>query len=172
MSSDRDVAFPTLTSAELQALSTRGTRRQVRTGEILYQEGDRDHSFFVVLEGAVEVLDNSRGAPHQLTVHHRGQFSGDVDLMSSRVTLVTGRVIEDGAVLQLSIPELRRAVDEMPDLGDKILKAFLMRRTLILADGSGRQNHRLAVLSRGPPAPRLRQPKRDSHPLHGCGDRS
>jgi thioredoxin reductase (NADPH) len=135
MSSDRDVAFPTLTSAELQALSTRGTRRQVRTGEILYQEGDRDHSFFVVLEGAVEVLDNSRGAPHQLTVHRRGQFSGDVDLMSSRVTLVTGRVIEDGAVLQLSIPELRRAVDEMPDLGDKILKAFLMRRTLILADG-------------------------------------
>ena len=59
MSSDRDVAFPTLTSAELQALSTRGTRREVRTGEILYQEGDRDHSFFVVLEGAVEVLDNS-----------------------------------------------------------------------------------------------------------------
>jgi thioredoxin reductase (NADPH) len=135
MSSDRDVAFPTLTSAELQALSTRNTRREVRTGEILYQEGDREHSFFVVLEGAVEVLDNSRGAPHRITVHRRGQFSGDVDLMSSRVTLVTGRVIEDGAVLQLSIPELRRAVDEMPDLGDKILKAFLMRRTLILADG-------------------------------------
>jgi thioredoxin reductase (NADPH) len=135
MADDRDVAFPILTSADIEALSGRGMLRPVQAGEILYQEGDRDHSFFVVLDGAVEVVDNSRGAPHQLTVHRKGQFSGDVDLMSSRAILVTGRVIEDGSVLQLKIPELRRAVDELPQLGEKIVKAFLLRRTLILADG-------------------------------------
>ena len=135
MANDSDVAFPILTPADIEALSARGTRRPVQAGEVLYQEGDRDHSFFVVLEGAVEVVDNSRGTPHQLTVHRKGQFSGDVDLMSSRAILVTGRVIEDGSVLQLKIPELRRAVDELPQLGEKIVKAFLLRRTLILEDG-------------------------------------
>jgi thioredoxin reductase (NADPH) len=135
MAIDSEVAFPELNSSHIQALSARGRHREVHAGEILYQEGDRDHSFFVVLEGAVEVVDNSRGIPHQLTIHRRGQFSGDVDLMSSRATLVTGRVLEDGSVLQLSIPELRRAVDELPELGAKIVQAFLLRRTLILKDG-------------------------------------
>ena len=135
MTTDLDVAFPVLTEKDLAALRPRGKVRPVSAGEVLYAEGDRSNSFFVVLDGAVQAAESSRGTPHVLTTHRPGQFTGDVDVLSGRAILVTGSVVEDGSVLQLSTADLRRAVDELPDLGEKIVKAFLMRRTLVLADG-------------------------------------
>src|SRR5215208_5475062 len=135
MPTELDVAFPVLSDQELSALKIRGELRSVHAGETLYQEGDRTQSFFVVLDGAVEVVDNSGETPRRITVHRRGNFSGDVALLSGRTVLVTGRVIEDGTVVQLDPDDLRHAVDELPELGDVIIKAFIKRRALIMEDG-------------------------------------
>jgi thioredoxin reductase (NADPH) len=135
MANDQDVAFPTFGAKDLAALRARGHPRDIRAGEVLFAEGDREFSFFVILEGSVEIVEHSRGTPHTVTVHWPGQFTGDVDVLSGRAVLVTGRASEDGQVLQLSRAELRRAVDELPELGETILKAFLMRRTLLLSGG-------------------------------------
>lgn len=135
MASDHDVAFPTLSDKDLTDLAARGHAREVHTGEVLFAEGEPNLSFFVVQNGAIEILEHSRGTPHTVTIHRPGSFTGDVDVLSGRAILVTGRVAEDGKVLQLSTEELRRAVAELPELGEKIVKAFLMRRTLLLDDG-------------------------------------
>jgi len=135
MASDKEVAFPILGAKDLAALTARGHPRAVRTGEVLFAEGDRDFCFFVVLEGEVEIVEHSRGTPHTVAVHQAGEFTGDVDMLSGRSALVTARAATDGRVLQLSTEELRRAVDELPDLGATIVKAFLMRRNLLLGDG-------------------------------------
>jgi thioredoxin reductase (NADPH) len=134
MASENEVAFPTLDSKDLAALTARGHPRKVRAGEILFSEGDRNRSFFVVLEGSIEIVGHSKGVPHIVAVHHPGQFSGDVDMLSGRATLVTGRAAEDGRVLELSNAELRQAVDELPELGQILAKAFLMRRALLLGE--------------------------------------
>ena len=135
MANDNEVAFPTLSDRDLTALAARGHPREVHRGEVLFEEGDRNPSFFVVQEGAVEIVEHSRGTPHTVVVHHPGQFTGDVDVLSGRALLVTGRVAEDGRLLQLSTDELRRAVDELPELGETIVKAFFTRRTLLVDGG-------------------------------------
>ena len=135
MANDQDVAFPVLSPRDMDALSARGERRAMHAGETLFSEGDRIRSFFVVVDGAVEIVEHSRGMPHQVTVHGPGQFTGDIDVLSGRAVLVTGRVMKDGTLLQLSGEDLRRAVDELPELGEIIVKAFIMRRALIQADG-------------------------------------
>jgi thioredoxin reductase (NADPH) len=73
-----------------------------------------------------------------VTVHEPKAFTGDVDMLTGRVALVTGRVARDGQVLELSAAALRQAVDENPELGDIVLKAFLTRRTLLLGEGDER----------------------------------
>jgi len=132
---DLDVAFPVLSRADIAALTARGKPREVHAGDTLFTEGERNRSFFVVIDGAIEILEHSRGEPHQITVHHPGQFTGDIDVFNGRPALVTGRAVEDGRLVELTPANLRRAVDELPDLGDIIIKAFLLRRELIQASG-------------------------------------
>ena len=155
MASDTDVAFPVLSDRDLAALAARGHPREVHAGDLLFEEGDRNPSFFVVQKGAVEIVEHSRGTPHTVVVHHPGQFTGDVDVLSGRALLVTGRVAEDGRVLQLSTDELRRAVDELPELGETIVKAFFTRRTLLL--GSGFEGVKIIGSRFSPASHRLRE---------------
>ena len=135
MSSDRDVAFPELSEKDLAALTARGKVREVHAGEVLWEEGDRNRFFYAVLEGAIEIIGHQRGVPQRVVVHHPGQFTGDIDVLSGRSVLVTGRVVEDGRVVELGTEDVRRAVAELPDLGKIILKAFLMRRELLIGEG-------------------------------------
>jgi thioredoxin reductase (NADPH) len=154
MANDHEVAFPVLSAEDLAALTARGHPRGVRAGEVLFAEGDRDFCFFVVVEGEIEIVEHSRGTPHQVAVHKAGEFTGDVDMLSGRSALVTAQAATDGRVVELSTGELRRAVDELPELGETIVKAFLMRRNLLLDEGF--QGFRIIGSRFSPEAHRLR----------------
>jgi len=71
MPSEHDVAFPQLSRTQINALRRWGQVRTIAPGDVLFKEGDRGFSFFVVLEGAVEIVEQSRGTPHEVTVHVR-----------------------------------------------------------------------------------------------------
>ena len=135
MASDHDIAFPKLSTEQIDALQQRGHTRRVNEGDVLFGEGDRDYHFFVVLSGAVEIVEHSGGERHTVTVHEPGEFTGDVDMLTGRAALVTGRVQRAGEVLQLEPQDLRRVVGELPEISELLLKAFLTRRTLLLSDG-------------------------------------
>lgn len=154
MASDHDIAFPVLGTDDLRALTARSRARAVRRGEVLFAEGDRDFCFFVVLQGEIEIVEHSRGTPFTVAVHRPGEFTGDIDMLTGRAALVTARAAEDGQVLALSTAELRRAVEELPELGETIVKAFLMRRTLLL--GAGFEGVKILGSRFSPDAHRLR----------------
>ena len=135
MSDTTDIAFRRLTDAQVAALRPRGRVRAVRPGEVLWAEGARDFAFFVVLRGAVEVVERSSGAERRVTVHEPGEFTGDVDMLTGRASLVTGRACGDGEVLELDQAALQRVVGELPDLSELLLSAFLARRTLLVEGG-------------------------------------
>jgi thioredoxin reductase (NADPH) len=135
MSSDRDLAFPRLSQPQIDALRRWGKVRPVARGDVLFKEGDRGFCFYVILEGAIEIIEQSRGTPHQVTVHEPGEFAGDVDTLSGRAALVTARATAAGEVLELTADALREAVEALPEVGEIVLKAFLTRRTLLLSEG-------------------------------------
>lgn len=110
MASDNDVAFPVLATKDVAALEARGRIRPIRAGEVLFAEGDRKFCFFVVREGSIEILDNSRDTPRVIAVHRPGHFTGDVDMLTGRVALATGHAAEDREVRTLSAAELRRTL--------------------------------------------------------------
>ena len=135
MASDQEIAFPRLSAREIDALRPYGRERTADDGEVLFAEGERGFCFYVVLDGAVEIVEHSSGTPHTVTVHHPGEFTGDVDTLTGRAALVTGRVRGGARLLELDRDRLRQAVGELPEISERILKAFLTRRTLLLQEG-------------------------------------
>jgi thioredoxin reductase (NADPH) len=135
MPNDQEIAFPVLGDLDLAALAHRGHERSVRAGDVLFAEGTRDFCFYVVLEGKVAIVEQSSGEEKLVRMHLPGEFTGDVDMLSGRAALITARVEEDGRVLELSTDELRRAVEEVAKLGEIIVKAFLVRRTILISQG-------------------------------------
>lgn len=135
MRSDQDIAFPRLDRAQIDALRPRGRVRHVEPGEVLWSEGDRGFGFFVVLQGEMEIIDATSDPPRQVTVHQAGEFSGDVDMLTGRVSLVSARMLTAGEVLELDSASLRRVIGELPEISELLLRAFLMRRRLLLGQG-------------------------------------
>jgi thioredoxin reductase (NADPH) len=135
MATDNEIAFPVLSDRDIQALKSRGRVREVRAGEELFAEHELNFPFFVVIEGGIEIVEHTSGTPNTVVIHQQGEFTGDVDMLTGRASLVQGRATADGRVVQLGRDDLRRAVDELPELGETLMKAFLMRRRLLLEGG-------------------------------------
>lgn len=135
MPSEEEIAFPVLGEPDLAALTRRGHLRDVRAGEVLFAEGDKNFCFYVVVEGAVAIVEHSTKDEKLVRMHLPGEFTGDVDMLSGRSALITARVEQNGKLLEMSTSELRHAVDEIPELGETILRAFLTRRSLLLSGG-------------------------------------
>jgi thioredoxin reductase (NADPH) len=130
-------AYPRLTEAQVMMLSRFGARRQVPKGAALYCEGDRDCDFFVILEGLVSVGQPTDGEPRFVAVHGPGRFLGDLSLLTGQTVYVTAVAEEDVEVLAVPVERLKEAVVEDPGLGDLILRAFLVRRSLHAGTGAG-----------------------------------
>ena len=135
MPTEQEIAFPVLSPSDLAAMKRRGHPRTVHAGDVLFAEGDRNFCFYIVVEGAVAIVEHSTDVERLVRMHLPGEFTGDVDMLSGRAALVTARVESDGSVLEMNTEELRRTVDEIPELGERIVKAFLMRRSLLLSEG-------------------------------------
>jgi len=135
MPTEEEIAFPSLSDSDLAIFRRRGHPRTVRAGDILFTAGDRNFCFYIVVEGAVAIVEHSSGEERLVRMHGPRDFTGDVDMLSGRRALITARVDQDGSLLELSTDELRSTIDEHPELTEKVVKAFLMRRTLLLSRG-------------------------------------
>jgi thioredoxin reductase (NADPH) len=131
---ERHVAFPRLDDADIAALTTIGTRRRLRDGELLFEAGGRG-GFFVVLAGAVEIVDRSGDEPRTVTVHRPGEFTGDIDILSRRRPVVSAVARGDTEVLYIPSTDIRRIITERPALGETVLRAFITRRASLVESG-------------------------------------
>jgi thioredoxin reductase (NADPH) len=70
-------------------------------------------------------------------VHGPGRFLGEIGLLEGQVSFLTFEVQEPGSVLAIPVAKLRRLVLREEGLGDLILRAYLIRRSLLVAQGAG-----------------------------------
>jgi thioredoxin reductase (NADPH) len=131
-------AFPKLDETRLAALGQCAftKRKHYRDGDALFRCGERDPRFYVLIAGAVEVLDESGDAPKTVAVHGPGEFAGDLSQLSGRPALVSGYARGGCEVYEVSPDALKQLINHHPDLGDLILQAFIARRQLLRESGN------------------------------------
>ncbi|MEM8608541.1 MAG: FAD-dependent oxidoreductase [Myxococcota bacterium] len=129
--------FPKLSSAQLDRIRPYGHVRHVDLDELLFDVGDREVSFFVVLSGELEIFRPERDGIDIVTVHEPGEFTGEVNMLSGRANLVKGRMRVAGEVLELDRPAFRQLLATEAELSEIFMRAFIVRRVGLITHEQG-----------------------------------
>lgn len=129
--------FPTLTPAQIERIAVHGRVRPIRAGEVLIEAGEQVVPFFVVTAGQVEIVRPSSTSETLVAVHGPGQFTGEVNMLSGRPALLRARAVEAGEVIELDREHFLSLVQTDSQLGELIMRAFILRRVELIARGLG-----------------------------------
>jgi thioredoxin reductase (NADPH) len=135
---DLDGAYPRLSPEQIQALAALGERRETHACDVLYSAGETSCPFFVIVEGMVAVVECFGDDDERVVaVHGPGRFVGELGLLTGQPVFLTAVVREPGAVVCIPTERLRELVADDAALGDLILRALLLRRTILVGLGTG-----------------------------------
>src|ERR1700722_12687352 len=137
MQARRPEMFPALTEAQIARLARVGKERTLAAGELLFDDGQYGVPIHVVLEGASEVLQRGGSVEEPIVVHGPGQFTGEVNQLSNRRTLVRARAKEASRVIEVQPAQLKVIVQTDPELSEILLRAYILRRMGLLAGHQG-----------------------------------
>jgi len=132
-----DAMFPRLDDEQIARLTPFGERRQAGPGEVLFDQGDVTHGVFVVLAGSIEIVAVSNAGEAVLRVLERGAFTGEVNQLSGRRSLVRCRAREASSILEIGRANLQRVMQTDAGLGEMFLSTFLLRRGYLIAHSAG-----------------------------------
>ena len=132
-----DQIFPTLTTEQIDRIGAYGAMRAVRAGEVLAEQGDTPVPFFVILSGEVEAVRPSGAIETLITIFRAGQFTGEVNSLSGRRAMARLRARTDGKVIQLPRERLLALVQTDEELSEILMRAFILRRAELQAQGVG-----------------------------------
>jgi len=137
MQARRPQMFPTLTEAQIARIARLGKERALAEGEVLFEQGQYGVPIQVVLEGAIEIVLPHDGLEDSIVVHGPGQFTGEVNQLAERRTLVRGRAIKPSRVLEVQVAQLKTIVLTDTELSEIFLRAYMLRRMGLLAGHQG-----------------------------------
>ena len=127
----RTQTFPVLTPGQIDRIRQGSKIRQVAKDEILFEPGDTQVPFFVLLSGSMEIVQPDLAGELRIATHDAGEFTGEMTMISGRRCLVRGRVTEAGEFLELSAEGLRSLVAK------DFMRAFILRRLQLISRGQG-----------------------------------
>jgi len=127
-------AFPLLTPAQIERLRPHGKPRHVEAGEVLFEPGDSNVPVYVVLSGGLEIVQPCPKDGRTLVRHVPGSITGEFAVISGQRALLRGQVIASGDFLQIASGEFRALVAKDAELGDILMKAYILRRMLLISE--------------------------------------
>ncbi|MFY9911932.1 MAG: FAD-dependent oxidoreductase [Candidatus Sulfotelmatobacter sp.] len=130
-------AFPVLTENQINRIRPSSKVRKVSAGDILFEPGDSDVPFFVLLSGSMEIVQPDQHGERLIVKHGPGAFTGEITMISGRLCLVRGRVTEPGEFLEMSSQDFRTLVARDEELSETFMRAFILRRVALINLGLG-----------------------------------
>ena len=130
--------FPELTPHEIARMRRFGEVRHYKDGEMLFETGKPGAGMFVILSGQVAITQRD-GLGHVTPVIDQGpgQFLAEIGQLSGRVALVDGHAEGDVETLLIPPERLRALLVAEADLGERIMRALILRRVSLIQGGVG-----------------------------------
>ncbi len=137
LASPVDQMFPKLTPTQIKRAAVHGRLRSIQQGEVLIESGDRVVPFFIITAGQIEIVRPSGTGQTLITVHGPGGFTGEINMLSGRRSIVRAQAIASGEVVQLTRERILALVQTDAELSEIFMRAFIFRRVELIAHGMG-----------------------------------
>jgi thioredoxin reductase (NADPH) len=134
----RDQMFPTLEPIDIERMHRFGNVRAFAAGVALANAGEVSPGLMVVLSGRVDVTQRDRSGERSLIVtHSAGQFLGELAQLAGRPALADATASEPVQALIIPPERLRALLISEAELGERIMRALILRRVGLLETGAG-----------------------------------
>ncbi len=133
-----DQMFPILESSEIDRIRRFGSVRSFAVGETVMKAGDVELGFAVILAGQIEsVRRDGSGQEIPIVTQGPGAFLGELAQLAGRPALVDSYAREPVKALIIPSERLRALIIAEAELGERIMRALILRRVGLLETGAG-----------------------------------
>ena len=130
--------FPVLEPLEIERLRRFGVLRSYAAGEALAKVGSVGQGLIVILSGRVDVTRHDQSDHRERIVSYGpGAFLGELAQLSGRPALVDADAREAVEALVIAPDKLRALLIAEAELGERIMRALILRRVGLLETGAG-----------------------------------
>jgi len=130
--------FPALEPAEIERMRRFGEVRCYEAGEALSKVGEVNEGLIIILAGKVTVSRrDGAGRSEPIVTHLPGAFMGELAQLAGRPALVDAEALEKVEAVTIPPDRLRALLVAEAELGERIMRALILRRVGLLETGSG-----------------------------------
>src|SRR6266436_118668 len=131
--------FPVLSPAEIDRVRPFGDVRRFRPGEILYQVGKPGPGMYVILSGRVAVVGRD-GLGQAIPVAEMaeavpGEVLAEIGQLSGKPSVVDAEAVGEVEAIVVPPEGLRALLIVEAELGERILRALILRRVALIETG-------------------------------------
>ena len=130
--------FPKFSAGDIDRLNRFGQVQRFAKGEPLFVTGEVAPGTFVLRTGRVRVTRRDPlGHLAPIVEQVPGDFTAELGQLSGRPALVDAHAVNDVEALLIPAENLRAVMIAEPELGDRIMRALILRRVALIEMGAG-----------------------------------
>jgi thioredoxin reductase (NADPH) len=134
----RHQMFPVLETSEIERVRRFGVVRSYGVGEALARVGEVGDGLIIILAGKVDVTQHDQsGRRAPIVSYGPGAFLGELAQLAGRRALVDAYALEPVDALVVAPDRLRALLIADAELGERIMRALILRRVGLLETGAG-----------------------------------
>ena len=134
----REQMFPVLQPPEIDRLRRFGTVRRYAKGQALFVTGEQAPGMVILIKGSVRVTRRDPlGHSAPIVEQKAGEFVAEIGQLSGQPALVDVHAVDDVEALVIPPEDLRAVIIEEPELGERIMRALILRRVILIESGAG-----------------------------------
>jgi thioredoxin reductase (NADPH) len=121
----------------MERLAAHGHTRSAHAGEVLVESGEREIPIFVVISGELEAVRPSFNQETLIRIFGPGQFTGELSTLSGRRAIARIRARQEAEIVEIARDSVLALVQSDAELSEILMRAFILRRAELLAQGIG-----------------------------------
>lgn len=133
----RDQMFPILADVDIERMRRFGQASAYAAGAPIVKAGDVAPGLIVILSGKADITQGGEfGRRETIVTHGPGNFLGELAQLSDRPSLVNAEAVEPVEAFVIAPQRLRDLMVQEANLGERIMRALILRRVGLLESGS------------------------------------